>query len=389
MSLYYPSLNPIVLSATPCDGYAQPFELSDRTTIVLVEDAIDTTTITVSLKSEYATAKAYAISRELTVGDFRFKLYNIDFEYITEGSYYLSILVSSGETTELTSVPLCLREKQAETVAITASNTDNVQDIPFEEGITFFYRIQGGFYDKSLNPKSDDTSYQNEDADFVLLSSVPYESYTLNIGGTGGIPDYVQRIFNRVFSLDTLLLNGVSFTKFEGAEWSPIEEDEYDWRSWELEVAKTDNLDSELVAEYKDVAFWSDYVCQLAESLSYAFYFTENGGAYLEKVAPSVGGSIRVDVTSLRAELPFDGVGVRGLPSWATLTKEGEDFTVTVGVNGGDTRWADITFAQEGSGSTLTLRLVHRGTEVFDPYVARTDNGTTTAVIGGNTYLAR
>lgn len=387
MSLYYPSLNPIVLAK--CDGYSQPFNLADKTAIVLIEDLTDSYNVSVGLKNELGqTVKPYSASLELTVGAFKFRMFNIDFQGLSEGLYKLSIIASARDASELKSIPLCLKENHSETVAIQATNTDNIQDIPFEDGVSFFYRVQGGFFDKALSPKSDDTSYQNEDADFVLLSSVPYESYKLNIGGTGGVPDYMQRLFNRVFSLDTIDINGEPFTKLEGAEWSAIEEDEYGFRSWELEVVRTENLDSELVVEYKDVAFWHDYVCQLSSSLDYVFLFTDNEDVSISKSLPNVGGQVLVAITSLQAGLQYENISVQGLPSWATLLRSGDDFILSAQSNTNDAKVAYLTFTQGESGKTIELQLIQYGTEVFDPYVAYTDDGVTTAIIGGNTYLS-
>lgn len=360
MSLYYPKLNPFIMES--CEGYAQPFNLSDRTAVQLVQDSTGTDVPELSLVScEGDTVKAFAPRDVSTLAGFRFTTYDVDFRGLQEGLYRLR-LFARGLREPLYSCPVCLKEQHEETVAIYATSVDNIQDVNFSVGVGFFLRVQGGFFLNAMNPKSDDTVYQDEDTDFVLLSSVPYETYRLNIGGSAGIPDSLQKVINRLFSLSKLTLDGVPYVRVEGAEWEAREEDEYSLRSWELEVAEPKANSSLSLAM---AARWRNYRCQRQrEPLSYRFAFRENGGTALSRAVSYLGESVSVDIVSIRADLFYPQLLASSNLTWArvvSLTHQPDSSslraTVQVDANGGQLREGVILFKQDESEQTVTLTL--------------------------------
>jgi hypothetical protein len=276
-----------------------------------------------------------------------------------------------------------------ESVYLEYSSLENTNSIVFTTGIKFGLRIEGGFIPKAYSPAADDTIYKDEQVDFMLLKSTPYDTFSFTAGRLSGIPDWLHAIINRAFSCDTLLADNVQIVKVDGAEWENDDVDGYDLREWRIDVAKAKNTGTYQLGRSSAEVYWSDYLCQLQSTpLAYVFEFTENQGTALEKEAQNVGGAVRIGITSLRAELPYGSITVNNLPAWATLTREGADFLLTVGANPTDARIQAITFVQGESGKAITLQLIQRGTETYDPYVATVDDGATTAVIGGNTYLS-
>lgn len=151
------------------------------------------------------------------------------------------------------------------TVRISVTNSSNAFGVFFEYRV-FEYRVEGGFYPKSLTPASNDTIYEEQQAQLDTLYSMPYDTYKLVIGGSAGIPDSFIQKLNRALSCDQIEVDGVRYTKTEGAKLEPSELDNYPFRSWSIVLTKVTDAPFEyesIVEGYEIVnsATWADFIC--------------------------------------------------------------------------------------------------------------------------------
>jgi hypothetical protein len=164
--------------------------------------------------------------------------YNIDFSRFREGKY--RFFLQSGNGFKYSSDIICVKNTHEYTRLLSYCNTYNEQGAAFSTGVVFHLRVESQLY-KAVIPKSEDSIYNNNLGGYRILNSSPYDNYRLNIGGTAGIPDWFMRIINQAFSCNTLLLNSVEITKADGATFEPIEQDNYNLRSWNIEIGHIEN----------------------------------------------------------------------------------------------------------------------------------------------------
>jgi hypothetical protein len=164
--------------------------------------------------------------------------YSIDFSQFPEGKY--RFFLQSGNGLKYSSDIICVKNTHEYTRLLSYCNTYNDQGVAFSTGVVFHLRVESQLY-KAVIPKSEDSIYNNNLGGYRMLNSSPYDNYRLNIGGTAGIPDWLMRIINQAFSCDTLFLNNVEITKADGATFEPTEQDNYNLRSWNIEIGHIEN----------------------------------------------------------------------------------------------------------------------------------------------------
>lgn len=174
------------------------------------------------------------------------------------GKYRVRINLESNNITKalkpITSEWFMVKKKNDfKNVLIQVRNSKNKFGVIFnDKKLHFTFRVDGGFYPNSMQVNSDDTIYKDQRVDFVQLSSFPYESYRINLGGRRGISNSFIALLNRAFSCDTVLINGVQFSKKEGSSFEAIESENYPYRSWVIEVAKSENQNSK-ISEFGEI----------------------------------------------------------------------------------------------------------------------------------------
>jgi hypothetical protein len=164
--------------------------------------------------------------------------YSIDFSRFQEGKY--RFFLQSGNGLKYSSDIICIKDTHEYTRLLSYCNTYNEQGVAFSTGVVFHLRVESQLY-KAVIPKSEDSIYNNNLGGYRILNSSPYDNFRLNIGGTAGIPDWLMRIINQAFSCDTLFLNSIEITKADGATFEAIEQDNYNLRSWNIEIGHIEN----------------------------------------------------------------------------------------------------------------------------------------------------
>lgn len=131
-----------------------------------------------------------------------------------EGKYYFVWQFGSGSgTASFISEGIHVKKLWTKTQLYEYSNTRNKLavifngDTPYRPSKRFFSQIN------LFVPKSKFTTYVNEPQDISLLNAIPYDTYTAEVGFGSGMPDYDVRLFERIFNLDTVFIDGNEYTR--------------------------------------------------------------------------------------------------------------------------------------------------------------------------------
>jgi hypothetical protein len=190
-----------------------------------------------------STFNAQAKVTSLVDPDFKPYEVLIPLNALPEGRYYLLLTVgTSSNETQLISEPMQVSESLDNTILFTYFNTINSQGIIWDTGVQFTFRAEAVI--REFLPAFKDTIYQDQILDNVLLSSIPYRQFKLQLGGQYGVPDWVVDKVNRILSCDTWNADGKSFVKKDGTQWTPVELDSYPMRGWGIDILEGDNLSS-------------------------------------------------------------------------------------------------------------------------------------------------
>ena len=204
---YYYSHNPI-------DCYAQKFENDDTTKVqVLSEDAISAFTL-IRAKDNKA-MRSYAVNQIGTVKDSDLDIYEIpvEFDNLDEDMYYFR-LASGGK--ERFSELIAVAEKWEKTLWIEYNNSEDHDGVKFDNG-NFGVRVEGTL--QEFQPDSDSNIYDDTNKRPTTLKSTPFRMFTLYIGNSDGLPDFMLDMVNRIFTCDYTTIDGRLFNKTDDSEW--------------------------------------------------------------------------------------------------------------------------------------------------------------------------
>ena len=256
-----PHTNPIRFNVLPpqqMDGehwYFQKFQQSDFTAVqILVDNAEPTQDWGLAIFNSYGVIIYHypILVTEFTtlVAGIKIIEFHFDFSRLAEDLYYF---VLSGGNTKFYSDFLCVKAQHEDTKLITYRNSANDQSVIFATGIRFNIRVEAHdrHTPKTLVPKSVDSIYSNDLGGYMTLYANPFETYRINIGGVRGIPDYLEKIVNRAFGCDTLLLDNNKINKVESAAFEAVEAENYPLRSWIIEVGYSNEDITYATATYK------------------------------------------------------------------------------------------------------------------------------------------
>ena len=121
---------------------------------------------------------------------------------------------------------------------------------------SFQFLVEGGLWSQDFTPIAKDTAYTDQLHDVVLLKSIPYNTMKLTFGTAKGFPNWIADRINRIFSLDTVLINNLQYCKAEGARMEAVAVDRYPYRAWTLEVQEPETKYSD---EYDATAGMGDF----------------------------------------------------------------------------------------------------------------------------------
>jgi len=152
----------------------------------------------------------------------------ISYATVPEGYYVLQVEPATPGTSTLIGEPIHVKEKHEGTLLFEYRNSRFHEDVLFETGITFSFRVEGSL--GKLLPGSKDQLYEDQKLNQTVLSSKPYNTWPLVIGGTYGVPDWVVEKLNYIFSCDEVRIDGKYYAKESDAKLEFNEEEQYPMR---------------------------------------------------------------------------------------------------------------------------------------------------------------
>ena len=106
----------------------------------------------------------------------------------------------------------------------------------------FWMRLPAVFLHPS--PKDESEIFQSYDMGMELVSSRPYETVELEIGGRHGIPDYILQNLNYILHCDTKLIDGVAYELTADSSLDPMRSDGYNLSWVKVTLARRDGSTS-------------------------------------------------------------------------------------------------------------------------------------------------
>lgn len=101
--------------------------------------------------------------------------------------------------------------------------------------------VEGGVKSDGETPGGKFDMFQDIDYNSVLLHSAPYLVEKWTFGDGGGIPNWLGDKLNRIFGLSDVTLNGVAYSRNEGAKLSRVGDNDYPLAAFEIDLVKSDN----------------------------------------------------------------------------------------------------------------------------------------------------
>lgn len=114
--------------------------------------------------------------------------------------------------------PFTVVDELPDSVLLRVTNDTDVLGTIFN-GQSFSYRVEGVWMPGDVSFQSDSQEFRDQNGAFHQLSSQPYETRVLTIGGgisTVGVPNWVGRKVNQFLACSSLTVDGVGYVRAEG-----------------------------------------------------------------------------------------------------------------------------------------------------------------------------
>lgn len=150
-----------------------------------------------------------------------YKIYSFSYTGLDVGRYRIEILNDLGEVVSFSSFNVLEREALKDTIRLRYTHRENHYDVMFledEENLHFDFRVEGGFLYNEFQFKANTNNFRDQFYSDHQLSANPYETRKLTIGTSEGVPIWVGRKVNLIFSLSEVLINGDRYVRSEGSE---------------------------------------------------------------------------------------------------------------------------------------------------------------------------
>lgn len=112
---------------------------------------------------------------------------------------------------------LHIKEKHEKTLLYEYYNTQNDKGIVFDTGIKFSFRVEGLI--REFAPKSLTEDYIDQKYDVYSLNDIPYGTHNNYIGSARGLPDWVIKKMNTIFTVNSVKIDGQLFNKVSGQQF--------------------------------------------------------------------------------------------------------------------------------------------------------------------------
>jgi hypothetical protein len=162
---------------------------------------------------------------------------------LSEGIYFLKLTFGSKTCI---SEPLEIKQVHKNTLLLEYKHNRAHDDVIFETGIKFGFRVEGII--GAVKPGSKDTLYEDTPLNPSVISSIPYNSFTLKIGGSRGVPDWIVEKWNHIWTCSTVTIDGKEFAKDSESKAEYKEADRYPLRGIQMDVREGINRSSKIIS---------------------------------------------------------------------------------------------------------------------------------------------
>lgn len=131
-----------------------------------------------------------------------------------EESYFTLSFRNDNEILLESSFEICV--ELPDTILLEYTNRRNTLDTIFSED-RFSFRVEGVFLPQEIQFTNETEDFRDQRFHSKLLSSTPYEQKKLTIGGAFGVPNWVARKINYIFSLSSVHVDGKTMVRSEGS----------------------------------------------------------------------------------------------------------------------------------------------------------------------------
>ena len=138
---------------------------------------------------------------------------------INEGKYFLSVYhhPASNDRTYIIFEPFHVKQVHIKTVRIDYYNSFNDQSVIYPTSAYIpQLRVHGCITDVTNDSKFN--VYEDQPMNLEMVSGIPYRTFELTLGGSKGIPQWYADIIERALLTDTLTIDGIAYTRAEGAK---------------------------------------------------------------------------------------------------------------------------------------------------------------------------
>ena len=138
---------------------------------------------------------------------------------INEGKYFLSVYhhPASNDRTYIIFEPFYVKQVHIKTVRIDYYNSFNDQSVIYPTSAYIpQLRVHGCITDVTNDSKFN--VYEDQPMNLEMVSGIPYRTFELTLGGSKGIPQWYADIIERALLTDTLTIDGIAYTRAEGAK---------------------------------------------------------------------------------------------------------------------------------------------------------------------------
>jgi hypothetical protein len=160
---------------------------------------------------------------------------------IDEGTKYIVLNIGFGETImQWISEPLSIAASHPGTLLFTYGANGDYMDVWFYGGQTFAFRCEAIL--NQYLPGSKTKLYEDQIMNTVQLSSVPFDEYTLQLGGSYGLPDWAARKMNMNLCCPTVFAEQLQIVKAaEDGKLTPNRIELYPMAGWSMQVRPAKN----------------------------------------------------------------------------------------------------------------------------------------------------
>lgn len=214
-------------------GYCQKYQKSDIINLQFISnfDPVSVAVIDVYDQVLISVNALQKLQNKYSPGSYAYEA-SISLASLPEGTYFLKI--SAGGAALLISEPILVKVIHANTLYLQYKNSRYHQEVIFETGIEFNFRVEGSL--GHVDPSSRDQYYDDQRFNPTILSSKPFDNFPLVFGGSYGIPDWVIQKINYIFSCNNVRIDGKLYAKTSDTKFSLKEEDQYPLRGMEFTV---------------------------------------------------------------------------------------------------------------------------------------------------------